>query len=151
MKIVKAGLKSEELCTFSVHFTLIFLLRHRLLPKAVTPSNKHTLCQWLFVRPPIDCVILSLWKNTSSGTINYKLLLHTSLAWCCLHLAVIGRSKAEPRSKGRKLLKRTRHHPLQSTKKFWIVINNVQNFTKKIPSEMEKALPRKLLLLLTLL
>ena len=85
-----------------------------MLPKAVTPSNKHTLCQWLFVRPPIDCVILSLWKNTSSGTINYKLLLHTSLAWCCLHPAVIGRSKAKPRSKGRKLLKWTRHHPLHS-------------------------------------
>ena len=86
-----------------------------MLPKAVTPSNKHALCQWLFVRPSIDCVILSLWKNTSSGTINYKLLLHTSRAWCCLHPAVTGRSKAKPRSKGRELLKWTRHHPLQST------------------------------------
>ena len=109
-----------------------------MLPKAVTPSNKHTLCQWLFVRPPIDCVILSLWKNTSSGTINYKLLLHTSRAWCCLHPAVTSRSRAEPRSKGRELLKWTRHHPLQSTiwskmactgvphqnllKKFWLLL-----------------------------
>ena len=109
-----------------------------MLPKAVTPSNKHTLCQWLFLWPPIDCVILSLWKNTSSGTINYKLLLHTSRAWCCLHPAVTSRSRAEPRSKGRELLNWTRHHPLQSTiwskmactgvphqnllKKFWLLL-----------------------------
>ena len=74
-----------------------------MLPKAVTPSNKHTLCQWLFLWPPIDCVILSLWKNTSSGTINYKLLLHTSLAWCCLHPAVLNRpqqGRAEEQRKG---------------------------------------------------
>ena len=74
-----------------------------MLPKAVTPSNKHTLCQWLFLWPPIDCVILSLWKNTSSGTINYKLLLHTSRAWCCLHPAVLNRpqqGRAEEQRKG---------------------------------------------------